>query len=1035
MTALVRALRRVREVVSGGSRRRTQAAFLALGVMLALGAMRADIPMAAIKALSASREAPIFRSTPLAALRLALPFRATDATAAGWHSLSDQSWAYASTGWQVLADTDLPIRNTSFIDGPMQIGGRTFNDGISVYPLSEIVFPIDRRALRFTAAIGVTDDSKRGAGSVRFTVYGDEFILYSSDVVRAGEAARAIDVSVEGLDQLRLVVDDGGDGSLGDYALWAEPRLLRADAEPSPTALDAIARAREEQRQQERGRRADERRMLTARAELDRAALALVEVNGPGARGAFHSDTGLLVIGNDRVGATLGYGGSLNGRIDLLRWGEDVPVLVDASPSLVTNAGRAITLTDLRPQQSNGYSLRRVEDAAGAGLELRARYRVPDGPGVVIVSLTVYDADAAVTIGMTAENFKLQSVEYLGQQGGSIVIGDGVHYLSDRSHLYTGAVLPDGLTRRAALEATKPALMWSDEAERGVLLTFMDYTVSPAWLSIQREGGAEAITLGVELTASPGDFGVDEAAPPALTIELLDGAAGPLSFARYQRVMRARYPEAPWPANVRFQWGSWYAFGPGITAAILHAQLERLAASFGDLGAWQFMVDAGWHLQYGREDAALGTVDFEKFPGGVRDVADRAHSLGMSVLLYLGTGFIHDSAENGGEWLALRGMIEQYPEWMIPFQQEPSSVNRYLLDYANPEVQAYIRALIRDFFLVHGVDGVAIDGLADAEGQLIPRIERDRADGPPHPLLPIDEVYRMVWEEGIRHRPDMFIESGWLSPIAAEPYAHIFRYGDEIDRVDSPYPFGGFLQRLDYAIFSRMALGQRNYVGTATGDPALPETRWWMQAASALGSDAALSFDLRVLDANGVAAFRADLNAMEPFQGDTRFGPGLFPDTFATTRHGVTYLGVVNRDPKPRDVPVALDPLGLSGRSYAALEVQSERTRAVDGDFTVAMPARSFRLFVLRPTDGVLWTDSVLQTDGLESVLAQGPSDIPGFLVAATAPPTAVLLDGRPLSRGATATQNAQYAYDDVAGVLTIRYAHNATGRRIEIRR
>ncbi len=1024
-------------MVTGNHSRRTQAAFFALGLVLVFGVIRSDLPIAAIRALSASREPPALRTTPPAPSRLSLPNQgAGSSAAASLLSLADQPWSYASTGWQVLADTDLPIRNYSFVYGPLTIAGKTYADGIAVYPLSEIVYPLDRRGLRFTAAVGITDDSKHGAGSVRFTVYGDEFILYASDTLRAGDPAQIVDVSVEGLEHLRLVVDDAGDGSLGDYALWADPRLLTTDEEPSQDAMAAIMRAREERRQDEERYRAAERRALAARAEPDRSALANIRAGGPGSRGDFHADTGLLAIGNEHVAATLGFGGPLNGRLDVLRWGDDAPTLVDVSPALVTSSGATLRLMDLVPERTDGYSFHRVDDPhAGSGLELRARYRAPEPGGMVIVSLRVYDQDAALVVGVTAEGIRLRSVAYLGDAGTSAVLGDDVRYLSDRSHFYTGTVIADSLTRRAALEATKPALIWSERDERGLVLYFPDYFPSPGWLTFRREAGAEAVTVGLQLAASLDDFGPDAAAPPPLTIELIDSGAKAESFARYQRVVRARYPAAPWPTGTRYQWGSWYVYGPAVSAALLQPQLDRLAASFGDLGGWQFMVDAGWHVQYGREDAALGTVDYEKFPEGVRGVAERARALGMTVVLYLGTGFIHDSPADGGEWLALRGMIEQHPEWMLPFQHEPSPVRRYLLDYRNPEVETFIRALIRDYFLVHGVDGVAIDGLADAEGQLIPREERDRADGPPHPLLPTLDIYRMVWEEAARHHATPFVESSWLNPIAAEPYVQVFRYGDEADAVDSPYPFSGFLQRLDYAIFSRMVLGQRTYTGTATGDPTRPETRWWVQAAVALGADAALSLDLRRLTPEATGALRADLIAMEPFQGETRFGPGLFPDTFATTRHGVTYLGVVNRSPSPRDVVVELEPLGLSAAGYAALDVQAELTRWVDGDFTVSMPARSFRLFVLRPDEGVLWTDSVIQPVGGNSLMASGPADVPGFVSIATPPPVAVLLDGRPLQRAATATQQDQYAYDDAAGVLTIRYAHNAGGRRIEIRR
>jgi hypothetical protein len=465
--------------------------------------------------------------------------------------------------------------------------------------------------------------------------------------------------------------------------------------------------------------------------------------------------------------------------------------------------------------------------------------------------------------------------------------------------------------------------------------------------------------------------------------------------------------------------------------------MERLAARFGDLGRWQVILDAGWHKQYGSEEAELGTVDTEKFPQGVRAIAEEAHQRGMDLVLYLGTGFIHDSPGNGGEWLGLRGLIERHPDWMISFQHANSDVRRYLLDYRNPEVEAYVRAVVRDYFLVHGVDGIVLDGLADAEGQFLPREERDRAEGPPNPLLPTLDIYRMIWDEAVKHHRSPFVESSWLNPTAANPYTQVFRYADESDAVYHPYPFNGFLQRLDYTIFGQAVLGQRTYVGTALGDPNRQETQWWVQAAAALGADATFSFDLASLTPERAAAFRADLIAMDPFRGTTRFGPGLFPETFATTRDSVTYLGIVNRDPSPREVVVAPAALGLTSAIYAALDVQTERVRRVDGNFAVAMPGRSFRLLVLRPDEGVLWTDSSLAVEPGDSglaITARGPSDVPGYVYVATPPPAAVTLDGRPLQLTTGAAQEGQYAYDEGAGVLTVRYAHGG-GRRIEVRR
>src|SRR5439155_9903088 len=138
-------------------------------------------------------------SVPVPRLSLPLP---DEQVADGWADLVDRPWRHATTGWQVLADFDEPEHDSSFVYGPMAIAGQIFERGISTYPFSEITYDLDGHGLRFSAQVGITDDSKDGAGSARFLVYGDEFLLYESGEVRAGEPAREIDLSVEGLGEL-----------------------------------------------------------------------------------------------------------------------------------------------------------------------------------------------------------------------------------------------------------------------------------------------------------------------------------------------------------------------------------------------------------------------------------------------------------------------------------------------------------------------------------------------------------------------------------------------------------------------------------------------------------------------------------------------------------------------------------------------------------------------------------------------------------------------------------------------------------------
>jgi hypothetical protein len=734
----------------------------------------------------------------------------------------------------------------------------------------------------------------------------------------------------------------------------------------------------------------------------------------------------------------------------------------------MTRDGRTLRLVDMRAETVSANDLQRVVDGAqGSAVRVAVRFHAVEGDGVIVVSLSLPDDDPALELQLSSEGIPLHTVRYLDPDQGTVYLGERVRYLSDRSHLYAGRVRPDGFTRRAPLELTKPALLWSESEQQGLLVAFFDHAPSPAWLTLQAWPGQDEISFGIELTATLGDFGPEGTTPPPLTFELADGLPGESTFRRFRDLTSARYPFAPWPSYARYQWGSWYVYGPGVSAAGLQRQMDLLSANFSDLGSWLFAIDAGWYVQYGREDAELTTVDIEKFPQGVRGVADAAHALGMNVILYLGTGFVHDSPADGGEWLALRGLINRHPDWLIPLQCQPgageavggeprsasgassspvatclppSAVRRYLLDYENPDVRSYLSGIIRDFFEVHGADGILLDGVADAEGQLIPRAERDSPRGPLHPLLPTLELYRFIHDEANQHRPGAFLESGWLHPRAADPYLDVFWYGDDVNDADAPYPFAGFFQRLDYALFSRLALGQRPYLGTGSGDPNVRHARWRVQAATALGVHATLSYDLGRMDADTVANFRADLAALDPFQGVTTYGPGLQPETFATTRDGVTYLGVVNRDYEPRTIAVPAAAHRLDWARYTALDVDAGTARLVEGDFTVDLPARSFRLLVLRRDPGVLWTDSALRStcggdpaclDAI-GIVAGGPPAVPGFLQLATPPPTEVVINGVALRR-ALAAGDGTYAYDESSGLLSLAYSHRDE-RRIEVR-
>ena len=79
-------------------------------------------------------------------------------------------------------------------------------------------------AILFTAQVGIDDEVSDTAGSAIFQVWSRETKLYDSGVVTGADPAEAVRVDLTGRTELRLVVNDAGDGPASDHADWAEAR-------------------------------------------------------------------------------------------------------------------------------------------------------------------------------------------------------------------------------------------------------------------------------------------------------------------------------------------------------------------------------------------------------------------------------------------------------------------------------------------------------------------------------------------------------------------------------------------------------------------------------------------------------------------------------------------------------------------------------------------------------------------------------------------------------------------------------------------
>jgi len=122
----------------------------------------------------------------------------------------------------------LAIDKECFSGKPLRIRRQKFSRGFGCHAKSEIVFqlPANENWKMFTARCGIDNQGNR-VGTVRFMVYTDGKLAADSGKITYTDGSMPIWADLTGVKELKLVVDDCGDGIYGDIADWAEPVLRK----------------------------------------------------------------------------------------------------------------------------------------------------------------------------------------------------------------------------------------------------------------------------------------------------------------------------------------------------------------------------------------------------------------------------------------------------------------------------------------------------------------------------------------------------------------------------------------------------------------------------------------------------------------------------------------------------------------------------------------------------------------------------------------------------------------------------------------
>jgi hypothetical protein len=116
-------------------------------------------------------------------------------------------------------------RDKSVSGKALTLGSRVFEKGLGVHARSSLTFVADKKWEVFAATIGI-DAAAAGKGDCLFSVVADGQRLYERRV-RGADPPYDIQVSIEGREQVTLLVEPGESLDLADHANWCDARFLK----------------------------------------------------------------------------------------------------------------------------------------------------------------------------------------------------------------------------------------------------------------------------------------------------------------------------------------------------------------------------------------------------------------------------------------------------------------------------------------------------------------------------------------------------------------------------------------------------------------------------------------------------------------------------------------------------------------------------------------------------------------------------------------------------------------------------------------
>ncbi len=165
---------------------------------------------------------------------------------------------------------------------------------------------------------------------------------------------------------------------------------------------------------------------------------------------------------------------------------------------------------------------------------------------------------------------------------------------------------------------------------------------------------------------------------------------------RYGRACAAVSGSRQRPAFLPHGWDSWSTrLHSGLSERVLLENLDAQDRKLKRYGWTHFAVDDGWQREVGDWEPHP-----ERFPQGIRVIADEAHRRGMTASLWVSPFAAHPESE----------LARNHPEWFVRPRPGRGQLligkQTLILDPTRPEVAEWLQALGRKITVDWGFDGI-----------------------------------------------------------------------------------------------------------------------------------------------------------------------------------------------------------------------------------------------------------------------------------------------------------------------------------------